>query len=650
MDNDCVRRQVKDNFFIHNVFSSFFAGVLEWFGEDFYPRFQWKVVGTYSKSVQYFNEKRKLGTDPNEKLLPAISLDPMLDFSPEERGGRFLWQFSRYAPGIGMQFFKGIDLKEQDVLITPVFSRYQGTFELTFWLSSVYELLDFRVSLLQFMGGYNRWVRPKYFWTYMILPEEIENFETDPSTHTKLDWSNTTADLVSVSTINKTRLAVPFALDPIWRLESFGDSSTKYGGDSIAEYKLSATLGYELNIPTYVVLDRGLDPRFELSFSLEKVYTKYPLVSPYKILKAMKDQDVNNKYFQNVFKLFTIDSDKPEETVPFMTFSSDSVYYPPKYSTTNYIVSGTLVNYNSTSIDVTRQTILYIEKYKSEYLQALRRCGGVICRSETAASDFYSKCQLLNKPTITYITDSEFVTLSNYFGKDITLDSVNRSIYNGKLRTKEVPEDDPSYGYPIVSEIQNQDPSLYDSAVKEITDTTPFSSLPKVMGGPADSAKMLKRLLKDDCDGIQTQFQLGYILDDLHKANLLVYLVDKQNNELLMKQGIDYTVVDNSVIKFVVAPERGMSVYIGGQLLIIRDSKLVAVYEFSLLDSEHPETSIIVQLPVKIETQEDLVLVSYIGRLEYGKDYTLDVSNQTVTILLKPLVGEIVQFFYYITA
>ena len=82
--------------------------------------------------------------------------------------------------------------------------------------------------------------------------------------------------------------------------------------------------------------------------------------------------------------------------------------------------------------------------------------------------------------------------------------------------------------------------------------------------------------------------------------------------------------------------------------MIIKDSKLVATYEFSLLDTEHLDVPIIVKLPVKLYDQEDLVLVSYNGRMEYGKDYTFDEGGQTVTILLKPIIGEIVQFFYYV--
>ena len=37
-----------------------------------------------------------------------------------------------------------------------------------------------------------------------------------------------------------------------------------------------------------------------------------------------------------------------------------------------------------------------------------------------------------------------------------------------------------------------------------------------------------------------------------------------------------------------------------------------------------------------------------IGRMEYEKDYVIADDNITVTILIKPIKDEIVEFFYYV--
>ncbi len=45
---------------------------------------------------------------------------------------------------------------------------------------------------------------------------------------------------------------------------------------------------------------------------------------------------------------------------------------------------------------------------------------------------------------------------------------------------------------------------------------------------------------------------------------------------------------------------------------------------------------------------DDLVVISYKGKLIRDFDYSIDFENQEVVILITPIVGEIVQFFYYV--
>ena len=114
-----------------------------------------------------------------------------------------------------------------------------------------------------------------------------------------------------------------------------------------------------------------------------------------------------------------------------------------------------------------------------------------------------------------------------------------------------------------------------------------------------------------------------------------------------MIQGLDYTVTNNDTINFTVAPVSGSNVYIGGEFLTIKDSKLFAVYEYTEPDLTSDD-DIIITYTSKIASSDDIVLVSYIGRLEQDRDYIVDLDAQTITITLDPKVGEIVQVFLYI--
>jgi hypothetical protein len=641
-----VRRQTVDTFFVHNCFGSFFSGVLDWFGDEFYQRFNYKVIGTYDKAVKFLNDRKQMGVDPNGQILPAISLDPMLDFSNEERGGRFLWQHRTLAPGIGMRMFKSIDLKEQDILVTPVFSRYQGTFEVTFWLSSVYELIDFRLALLQFCGGFNRWIRPEYFWTYLILPDAIENFTDEDGN--KVDWSNTMAEIIHIDTINKHKLGHPIALDPIWRLDSFADASTKYGGDQIAEYKLTASFSYEVNVPTYLTLSRGIDPKISLSFSIGKTYTKYPLVSPFKILTEVSKIDKTESYVSEKFKLFTFtDTDLARESLE-ITFSDNSVSYPKIVPDRNYIVTGPITEISSEWINnpmntVTKDMILYFPSYKSQYLPAIRKCQAVISKLDSESSDVYQKCILLKKPFLGYLTDIEVNTIRNLNTETVTLDVLNRKLYSGRLEVQESDPNDPTTGYETIVQLRNDNPDLYRIAVKNSEESELSNIVGVNQGGIEYSDKLSKQMIFSKCNGLQTQFELGFILDDAQVNRLLVYIDDS-----LKHASTDYTIINKTIISFVIAPPKESTIYIGGQTMVIRDSKLIAIYEFSEDDVTNDISIIKVTLPEKIDRQEDLVVVSYCGKLEYGKDYILESDNITVNILIKPVKDDIVQFFYFV--
>ena len=59
IDEKLIHNVVKENLYVHDVFSSLFRGVLNWFQDGFDQRFNYKVISTYDKAVQFFNQKRR---------------------------------------------------------------------------------------------------------------------------------------------------------------------------------------------------------------------------------------------------------------------------------------------------------------------------------------------------------------------------------------------------------------------------------------------------------------------------------------------------------------------------------------------------------------------------------------------------------------
>ena len=265
------------HFFINNCLGAFFRGTLNWFGDVFYPRIQYKVIGTYEKSVEYFNKKRQLSREVDKNLLPSITLDPNLDFKPAEVGGRFLWQSESLAPGFGSYLFDRIPgLEDQGICLTPVFSKYEGDFNLTFWFNSIYEYFDIRLFLFQWSGGYDRKLRPVNYESFIVLPDSINEYELDG---VPLDWSKTERTLTRIDNMGKEVYTLPVKLTPWFWFTDISDASTKFGGDDIAEYKLSVSVRYEIDLPTYLVLTPYCgDIKIRMTFSMDTTYSRYGML------------------------------------------------------------------------------------------------------------------------------------------------------------------------------------------------------------------------------------------------------------------------------------------------------------------------------------------------------------------------------------
>lgn len=271
---------VQRHFFINNCFGSFFRGTLSWFGDVFYKRLIYRVLGSYDKSVEYFNKKKQFDREIDTNILPSLTLDPSYDFEPSEPGGKFLWRHAQYAPGLAKKLWMGYEgFEDQSLDVVPVFSRYKGTFDLIFWLNSVYELLDIRTYLFQWSGGYNRLFRPTFFDSFIVVPDTLINHQIEGDI--PIDWSKSPMTVMMVDNTARIEHTLPVCLTPWYKFTSISDSSTKYGNDSVAEYKLTASVEYEVEIPTYLVLSTYYgDIKTDLDISMGATYSRYG-IEPY---------------------------------------------------------------------------------------------------------------------------------------------------------------------------------------------------------------------------------------------------------------------------------------------------------------------------------------------------------------------------------
>jgi hypothetical protein len=281
--------------FIHNVYANFFKDSLDYFSLHLNPRFQHRVVGTYDKAVEYITKVCQYDRETDKPQLPALILNPSGDFdlADANAGGRQLWRFPNLAPGMIKRIFDPV-YQDANTEVNVGFIRMQGDIELIMLLNSFYEYCDMKMLFLQIFGGYERWIYPQFFTTFIIIPEEFVNYEyTNPYTgfHYKLDWESAGAYDKLVRTIAKNELVLPCNIKPIYKLTGFSDASTRYGGaDNLADWRLSATVHYELEIPAYLVLKSDyLAANVDITITAGSIYSPYNNYEPpeFRIMKEV---------------------------------------------------------------------------------------------------------------------------------------------------------------------------------------------------------------------------------------------------------------------------------------------------------------------------------------------------------------------------
>jgi hypothetical protein len=259
--------------FIHNVFGHFFHDMLEYFATYLYPRFEWRVVSTYDKAVEYIEKQKQYNREVDLPMKPALILNPSGDFNLDEsgHGARQPWRFINQAPGLTTRLFDPI-YQDENMKVTPGFQRYKGDIEFLALCTSFYEYCDLRVFLIQMFTGMEKYIYPRFFNTFVILPQDLIDYEYTriDGTKYKIDWVNHGAYTQLVRTTNKNELVFPATIHPRFKLMSMTEASTRLGGiDKLADWRLTWGVEYEIEIPTFLILEadylaEGID--FEIRF------------------------------------------------------------------------------------------------------------------------------------------------------------------------------------------------------------------------------------------------------------------------------------------------------------------------------------------------------------------------------------------------
>lgn len=278
-------------YFINNVYADFFKTTLDYFADHLYPRTMTRVIATYDKAVEYLNQQRYIDGEYGEQreedqpLLPALVMNPSgeLEIADALAGGRFLWRHPNLLPGFVKYIFDPI-YQDANVTVNVGFLRMKGSIELLALMNSFYEYADFRLLLLQIFGGMERWIYPQFFSSFIVLPQELINYQyRNPETGLtyRLNWRENGAYDYLVRSTAREELVMPCEIKPIYKMVSMGDNTERYGGtEKLADWRLTTTFEYEVEIPAYLVVQSDyLAENVQMEIKYGSVYTQNPVIN-----------------------------------------------------------------------------------------------------------------------------------------------------------------------------------------------------------------------------------------------------------------------------------------------------------------------------------------------------------------------------------
>lgn len=642
-ENSIPQEYSSDIVYTHSCFMSLFSGMLNWIADVLYPRIQYKVISTYDKAVEVFKKKQQnVDGQVNTNFLPALTLDPVLDFSNEERAGRFYWMFKNLDHRWYLKPWKTIRLVKQGAAITPMFTRYQGTVEVTAWLTSIYEYIDYRTRLIQYCGGYQRWIRPECFWTHLILPEEIAKAHTGD--HGPINWDAINPDLIILETTTERVLALPFQLDAIWRLDSCGDSSQKMGGDQIAEYKCNATFTWECNIPTFIRFQDYQYPieTIKLNVGMTPAQAKYPLRNGFSIFKKI-DPYRNIIRLVNMRCIYNIDDKTAKPAIVIPPDSCKS--YPETYLDFCHYVVGKLYDIkklNDPDDIKDIESILVIDEYKDEYLPYIRRCRGLITKYDNEKNvDLMYLIKNYKISTIYDIKNEQlFNAILTLHGKDITFDPLGLVIYLGKHKVKRWKATDDfsefTFNHNIISILKRF--NLEDDLKNEYMLPVGSLNIQTIL-----SSKPVIDCLKFNCTQDQHEFTMPFLIPESCKKDFSI----KVNNKLITEYNIeDFKIILNDKITINEGDSVKLCRNCETKLEMVR---LICNHQMTRQDEIDYITS---KKLIEIDTSdfprfdpESLYCISYNGLMNKESDYIYDEQNKTITFKIEPHRDCFIQIF-----
>ncbi len=269
--------------FNNQILGDFSKHFINWFKYDLFKNKLKKIqISTYDKAIAMYNDLIKNNQETIDQVFPYgivdIQLDTQLSYDKD-----LPWKYMDINT-FSSQLYEPI-LENSTFRLTPVFMNIEGTIETTIIFESIYDLLNWKLMLIQRGLGYNgAKLLTLYPFVYkLILSKELldviyvndylnirKNFDQEIQAYSEHD---------SISYLGKKsdQICINSVCNPYVSMDAPTDSSNKNAtGGELQDYRMSVNFNYRMSVPTGLILEtdafiQNIDIFTNITYGIESV-------------------------------------------------------------------------------------------------------------------------------------------------------------------------------------------------------------------------------------------------------------------------------------------------------------------------------------------------------------------------------------------
>ena len=278
----------------HTALSSFSKAFRDFIHYRIYDNFKDILFGSYNRAFQSYFQRIKAIESGDQMIdigLPLFNYTIQIE-SPDEKT-EMPWRSTTYFPGVSKVLFPSF-YKDDEIELKVVYRRLKGNINANIYCSSEAELLDLQMAFYDGFRGLNKF-NSTMIRNMTILPNEMLFIDSNGKRISKALQSNRITKSF-IPNINNTCYYIHNNSDAIIQMTNLSESNNNYGGASLAEYILSGTFNFEIDIPQYILcLTKEVYSGIEINLDVQYNYSDDKVLdSIYYITGNRIDTNYNN--------------------------------------------------------------------------------------------------------------------------------------------------------------------------------------------------------------------------------------------------------------------------------------------------------------------------------------------------------------------